>query len=59
MRFSVEPKDFFLFLLYSILLMYLCAIAVLNLSSLANDGTFFGLVLVKNNLFFTNISQNA
>lgn len=44
MRFSVEPKDFFLFLLYSILLMYFCAIAVLNFSSLANDGTFYGLV---------------
>ena len=47
MRFKVEPKDFFLFVLYCILLLYLCAIAVLNFSSLANDGSFYGLLPFK------------
>ena len=43
MKFKVEPKDFFLFILYSIFLLYLCCIAVLNFASLSNDGTFHGL----------------
>lgn len=47
MKFKVEPKDFMLFLLYSVLLLYLCAIAVLNFSSLATDGTFYGLLPFK------------
>ena len=47
MSFKVEKKDFFLFVLYSILLLYLCAIAVLNFSSLASDGTFYGLIPFK------------
>ena len=38
MKLKVEPKDFFLFVLYCILLFYLCAIAVLNFSSLSTDG---------------------
>ena len=44
MRFKVDKKDFFLFILYSILLLYLCAVAVLNFSPLANDGSFYGLM---------------
>ena len=43
MKFKVEPKDFLLFCIYCVLLLYLCAIAVLNVSSLAQDGTFHGL----------------
>ena len=44
MKFKVEPKDFLLFCIYCVLLLYLCAIAVLNISSLAQDGTFYGLL---------------
>ncbi len=44
MKFKVEPKDFFLFCLYCVLLLYLCAIAVLNLTSLLNEGSFYGLL---------------
>lgn len=47
MKFKVEPKDFVLFVLYCILLLYLCAIAVLNFTSLTNDGTFYGLLPFK------------
>ena len=43
MKFRVDPKDFFLFILYSLFLLYLCCIAVLNFSSFSNDGTFYGL----------------
>ncbi|MBE6140042.1 MAG: DUF87 domain-containing protein [Firmicutes bacterium] len=43
MKFKVEPKDFLIFCLYCILLLYLCAILVLNLTSLLNDGVFYGL----------------
>lgn len=44
MKFKVEPKDFFLFCIYCVLLLYLCAIAVLNVTSLLNDGSFYGLI---------------
>ncbi len=47
MKFKVEPKDFLLFVIYCGLLLYLCAIAVLNFASLANDGTFYGLLPFK------------
>ncbi len=47
MKFKVEPKDFLLFLLYCGLLLYLCAIAVLNFASLSTDGTFYGLLPFK------------
>ena len=47
MKFRVEKKDFIIFVCYSILLLYLCCIAVLNFSSLANDGSFYGLVPFK------------
>ena len=47
MKFKVEPKDFLLFCIYCVLLLYLCAIAVLNISSLAQDGTFYGLLPFK------------
>ena len=44
MKFKVEPKDFLLFVLYCILLLYLCAIAVLNFTSLTTEGRFYGLL---------------
>lgn len=47
MKFKVEKKDFVLFVIYCILLLYLCAIAVLNFTSLANDGVFYGLLPFK------------
>ena len=47
MKFKVEPKDFFLFCIYCIFLLYLCCIAVLNFASLSNDGSFYGLVPFK------------
>ena len=47
MKFKVEKKDFIIFVLYSILLLYLCCVAVLNFASLANDGSFYGLLPFK------------
>ena len=47
MKFKIEPKDFLLFCIYCVLLLYLCAIAVLNVTSLANEGTFYGLLPFK------------
>lgn len=47
MKFKVEPKDLLLFVIYCILLLYLCAIAVLNFASLSTDGTFYGLLPFK------------
>ena len=43
MKFKVEKKDFVIFVCYSVLLLYLCCVAVLNFASLANDGSFYGL----------------
>ena len=40
MKFKVEPKDFLLFCIYCVLLLYLCAIAVLNVATLAQEGRF-------------------
>ncbi len=42
MKFKVEPKDLFLFVLYCIILLYLVALAVDNIFSLLNTGTFSG-----------------
>ena len=47
MKFKVEPKDFLLFCLYCGLLLYLCSIAVLNIDSLAHNGSFYGLLPFK------------
>ncbi len=44
MKFKISPKDFFIFCLYCVLLLYLCAIAVLNFSSFINEGKFYGLL---------------
>ena len=43
MKFKIEPKDFFLFVVYCIILLYLCALAVSNIMCLINTGTFYGL----------------
>lgn len=43
-KFKITPKDFLMFCLYCILLLYLCAIAVLNFSSFINEGEFYGLL---------------
>ena len=47
MKFKVEKKDFIIFVLYSILLLYLCCVAVLNFASLGNNGSFYGLMPFK------------
>lgn len=44
MKFKVEPKDFMLFVVYCLILLYLCALVVSNLFSLVNTGTFYGLL---------------
>lgn len=47
MKFKISPKDFLIFCLYCLLLLYLCAIAVLNFSSFINEGKFYGLMPFK------------
>lgn len=44
MKFKVEAKDLYLFILYSIILLYLCALVVSNIFCLINTGTFYGLL---------------
>ena len=44
MKFKITPKDLLMFVIYCILLLYLCAIAVLNFSSFINEGEFYGLL---------------
>ena len=43
MKFSVSPKDFLMFVIFCVFLLYLCAIAVLNFNSFFNEGAFYGL----------------
>ena len=43
MKFSAEPKDWAMFGAFCLFLLYMCAIGVLNASSLATEGTFYGL----------------
>ena len=47
MKFKVTKKDLILFCIYCVILLYFCAIAVLNFISFANDGTFYGLLPFK------------
>ncbi len=44
MKFKIEAKDLLIFGIYSLLMLYLCAIAVLNFTSITTDGTFYGLM---------------
>lgn len=57
MKFRVSPKDFTIFLVFCFFLLYLCAIAVVNFVSFANDGSFSGLnpipAFYPDNLGFT------
>jgi len=43
MKFKVSSKDFVIFAVFCILLLYLCAILVANFYSFANEGVFHGL----------------
>lgn len=47
MKFKIDKKDLLMFVIYCILLLYLCAIAVLNFTSLINEGVFYGLMPFK------------
>ena len=47
MKFKVEPKDFILFIIQSLLLLYLCSVFVLNFYSITNEGAFYGLLPFK------------
>ena len=42
MKFRVSPKDLIMFVIYSIFLLILCSLAVVNLSSLLNEGKLYG-----------------
>lgn len=57
MKFRVSPKDFTMFIIFCLFLLYLCAIAVLNFTSFFNEGEFFGLnpfpAFVGDNLVLT------
>ena len=44
MKFIAEAKDIKIFIGFCFLLLYLCAIGVLNAHSLAVNGTFYGFV---------------
>ena len=43
MKFKIEEKDLIAFVGFCILLLYICAIGVLNLSTLAEEGHLYGL----------------
>ena len=47
MRFKIEPRDLLIFVVFCIFLLYICCIGVLNISSLANEGHFYGLLPFK------------
>ena len=42
MKFRVSPKDLIMFVIYSIFLLILCSLAVINLASLLNEGKLYG-----------------
>lgn len=43
MKFRISSKDFFIFLGFAAILLYLCAIAVGNVNSISAEGSFIGL----------------
>ena len=43
LRFRAEPQDILIFIIFAIFLLFIIALGVLNLSSLAQEGTFHGL----------------
>ena len=44
MKFRADAKDIKIFVGFCFLLLYLCAVMVLNAHSLATTGTFYGIV---------------
>ena len=42
MRFKAEPKDFIIFVAFCVFLLLICSIIVVNVSSLATTGDFYG-----------------
>ena len=44
MKFNVEKKDLLIFGIFCIFLLYICCIGVLNASTLATEGKFYGLL---------------
>lgn len=47
MKFKVEKKDLIIFIAFCVFLIYLCAIGVLNASSIATEGRFYGFLPFK------------
>ena len=47
MKIKVEKKDLIIFIEFCVFLLYLCAIGVLNVSSIASEGRFYGLLPFK------------
>ncbi len=47
MKFRIKKKDFIIFVVYCVILLYLCAIIVLNFASLSADEGFYGLLPFK------------
>ena len=42
MKIKVEKKDLIIFIAFCVFLLYLCAIGVLNVSSIVSEGKFYG-----------------
>lgn len=47
MKIKVEKKDLIIFIAFCVFLLYLCAIGVLNASSIATEGKFYGFYHLK------------
>ena len=47
MKFRITKRDLIIFIAFCIFLLYLCAIAILNFTSFANEGSFYGLLPFK------------
>ena len=47
MKIKVEKKDLIIFIAFCVFLLYLCAIGVLNASSIATEGKFYGFLPFK------------
>ena len=47
MKIKVEKKDLIIFCVFCVFLLYLCAIGVLNASSIATEGKFYGFLPFK------------
>ena len=43
LKFRAEPQDILIFIVFAIFLLFIIALGVLNLTSLAQEGTFFGI----------------